>query len=205
MTTPRGAEAVVDVRALPRTVFGHRSLMWWGTVGFIIIEGTTLFICAVSYFYLRRNFATWPPQHVFRPALLIPTIQAVLMLLSNIPMRWVDQASSRMDVAGVRSGMLICSVLIVAMTVLRWFEFKALNVRWDTNAYGSVAWATLVTHSTLLLLEMAETLALTVLFFGSTIEDRDLAGISDNAMYWYFLTGVWVVLYVMVFLSPYLM
>jgi heme/copper-type cytochrome/quinol oxidase subunit 3 len=197
--------AVVDVRALPRTVFGNRSLMWWGTVGYIMIEGTTLFICAVSYFYLRRNFATWPPQHIYRPALLIPTIQAVLMLLSIIPMRGVDRASTRMDISGVRRGLLVCSVLIVVMTVLRWFEFQSLKVRWDTTAYGSVAWATVVAHTTLLLLEMAETLTITVLLFGREVEDRDLAGVSDNALYWYFLTGVWIPLYVMVFLTPYFM
>jgi cytochrome c oxidase subunit III len=201
--TARGA--ALDVRALPRTVFGNRALMWWGTIGFIIIEGTTLFICAVSYFYLRRNFATWPPQHIYRPALLIPTIQAVLMLASIIPMRWVDRASSRLDVPGVRSGLLVCSVLIVGMTVLRWFEFQSLKVHWDTTAYGSAAWATLISHTTLLVLEMAETLAITVLMFGREVEDRDLAGVSDNALYWYFLTGVWIPLYVMVFLTPYFM
>src|SRR3954470_4636350 len=126
----RPTRAVADVRALPRTVFGHRSLMWWGTLGFIMIEGSTLFICVVSYFYLRRNFATWPPEHIYRPALLIPTIQAALMLLSMIPMRWVDRASTRMDMPAVRSGLLICSVLIVAMTFLRWFELQSLKVRW---------------------------------------------------------------------------
>jgi cytochrome c oxidase subunit 3 len=197
--------AVVDVRTLPRTVFGHRALMWWGTIGFIIIEGTTLFICAVTYFYLRRNFSTWPPEHIYRPALVVPTIQAVLMLLSIIPMRWVDRASSRMDVPAVRRGLLVCSVLIVAMTVLRWFEFQSLKVRWDTTAYGSAAWAIVVSHTTLLVLEMAETLAITVLMFGREVEDRDLAGVSDNALYWYFLTGVWIPLYVMVFLTPYFM
>jgi cytochrome c oxidase subunit III len=197
--------AVADVRTLPRVVYGHRALMWWGTLGFIMIEGSTLFICVVSYFYLRRNFATWPPEHIFRPALVIPTIQAALMLLSNIPMRAVDRASSRLDLASVRSGMMICSVLIVIMCVLRAFELKALNVRWDTNAYGSVAWATLVAHSTLLLLEAAETLAITALMFQPDVEERDLSGVSDNALYWYFLTGVWIPLYVMVFLSPYFM
>jgi cytochrome c oxidase subunit III len=201
----RPTRAVADVRALPRTVFGNRSLMWWGTVGFIMIEGSTLFICVVTYFYLRRNFATWPPEHIFRPALLIPTIQAAVMLLSNIPMRGVDRASKRMDLAGVRSGMVICSVLIVIMCVLRAFEFSALKVRWDTSAYGSVAWATLVAHGTLLLLETAETLAITVLLFQPNVEDRDLSGVSDNALYWYFLTGVWIPLYVMVFLTPYFM
>src|SRR3954454_8080692 len=201
----RPIRAVADVQALPRTVFGNRSLMWWGTVGFIMIEGSTLFICLVTYFYLRRNFATWPPEHIFRPALLIPTIQAAVMLLSNIPMRGVDRASKRMDLAGVRSGMVICSILIVIMCVLRAFEFSALKVRWDTSAYGSVAWATLVAHGTLLLLETAETLAITVLLFQPNVEDRDLSGVSDNALYWYFLTGVWIPLYVMVFLTPYFM
>jgi cytochrome c oxidase subunit III len=201
----RGARAVADVRELPRTVFGHRSLMWWGTLGFIIIEGTTLFICVVSYFYLRRNFSTWPPEHVLRPALLIPTLQAVLMVLSNIPMRWADRASSRMDIRGVRRGFLICSVLAVVMTILRWFEFRSLNVRWDSNAYGSAAWATLTAHGTLLLLEAAETIAFTVLLYKGPVEERDLAGASDNALYWYFMTGVWIPLYVAVFLSPYFM
>jgi cytochrome c oxidase subunit III len=127
------------------------------------------------------------------------------MLLSNIPMRMVDRASSRMDLATVRSGLVICSVLIVIMTILRGFEFSALKVRWDTAAYGSVTWATLVTHTTLLVLEMAETLAITVLMFQPDVEERDLSGVSDNALYWYFLTGVWIPLYVMVFLTPYFM
>jgi cytochrome c oxidase subunit 3 len=201
----RSTRAVADVRMLPRTVFGHRSLMWWGTLGFIMIEGSTLFICVVTYFYLRKNFATWPPEHIFRPALVIPTIQAALMLLSNIPMRAVDRASKRMDIGGVRTGLVISSVLIVIMTVLRGFEFSALKVRWDSNAYGSVAWAAVFAHSTLLLLEMAETLTITVLMFQPEVEERDLSGVSDNALYWYFLTLVWIPLYVMVFLTPYFM
>jgi cytochrome c oxidase subunit III len=201
----RPTRPVADVRALPRTVFGHRALMWWGTLGFIAIEGTTLVICAVSYFYVRRNFSSWPPEHIYRPSLLIPTIQVLLMLASIIPMRGVDRTSSRMDLAGVRRGMVICSVLVVIMCVLRVFEFRALHVHWDTTAYGSTAWATLFSHGTLLLLEAAETLAITVLICGPSVEERDLSGVSDNAFYWYFLTGSYVPLYVIVFLSPYIM
>jgi cytochrome c oxidase subunit III len=93
----------------------------------------------------------------------------------------------------------------VAMILLRWFEFQSLNVRWDSNAYGSGAWAILTAHSTLLVLEAAETIAMTVLLFGGNIEARDLAGTSDNAFYWYFMTGIWLPLYAVVFLSPYIM
>ena len=199
----RESRVVGNVAALPTVTFGHRSLMWWGTLGFIIIEGSTLVICALSYAYVRRNFPSWPAGHVPRPALLIPTVQVLVMLVSNIPMYWVDRAARQMDLAKVRIGMVIASAFAIAMTVLRWFEFKSLGVRWDSNAYGSAAWATLTAHGSLLLLELLETLAFTALLLMGPVEQRDLAGASDNAFYWYFITLIWVPLYGLVYLSPY--
>ena len=196
---------VSNVTELPSTMYGHRSLMWWGTLGFIMIEGSTLFICAISYFYLRRNFESWPPEHVMRPALTVATVQVALMVLSNIPMRWVDRAARRVDLRPVQIGMVVCTALALAMCVLRVFEFRDLNVRWDSNAYGTVAWATVFAHGTLLLLETLESIVFTILLFSPNLEQRDLAGASDNAVYWYFLTLSWVPLYVIVYLSPYLM
>jgi cytochrome c oxidase subunit 3 len=199
-----GFRVVANVTELPTTTFGHRSPMWWGTVGFIVIEGSTLFICAVSYFYLRRNFPNWPPQGVFRPALTVATVQAALMALSNIPMAMVDRAARRLDLRAVRSGMVVCALLALVMCGLRALEFGALHVRWDSNAYGTVAWATLTAHTTLLVLETLEMLVLVALLFSPNLEQRDLAGVSDSALYWYFLTGAWIPLYAIVFLSPYL-
>lgn len=199
-----GVRVVANVTELPTTTFGHRSMMWWGTLGFIVIEGSTLFICAVSYFYLRRNFPNWPPEGVFRPALTVATVQAALMALSNIPMAMVDRAARRLDLPAVRAGMVVCALLALVMCGLRALEFGALNVRWDSNAYGTVAWATLTAHTTLLVLETLETLVFVALLFSPNLEQRDLAGASDNALYWYFLTGVWIPLYAIVFLSPYL-
>ena len=199
-----GYRIVANVTELPTTTYGHRSLMWWGTVGFIVIEGSTLFICAISYFYLRRNFLNWPPEGVFRPALTVATAQAALMALSNIPMIMVDRAARRLDLRTVRAGMVVCTLLAVVMCVLRALEFGALHVRWDSNAYGTVAWATLTAHTTLLVLETLEMLVLVALLFSPNLEQRDLAGVSDSALYWYFLTGAWIPLYAIVFLSPYL-
>jgi heme/copper-type cytochrome/quinol oxidase subunit 3 len=196
---------VANVTELPSTVYGHRSLMWWGTLGFIMIEGSTLFICAVSYFYLRRNFETWPPEHILRPGITVATVQVALMVLSNLPMWWVDRAARRVDLRSVKIGMVVCTALAIAMCVLRAFEFRELNVRWDSSTYGSVAWATVFAHGTLLLLETLESIVFTVLLFSPDLEQRDLAGASDNAVYWYFLTLSWVPLYVIVYLSPYLM
>jgi cytochrome c oxidase subunit 3 len=196
---------VANVTELPSVTFGHRSLMWWGTLGFIMIEGSTLFICLVSYFYLRRNFSAWPPEHVLRPALTVATVQVALMLLSNGPMYVVDRAARRLDLRTVRTGMVVCTLLAAAMCVLRAYELRDLNVRWDSNAYGSIAWATLVAHSTLLLLQTVESVVFTGFLLTRHVEHRQYSDASDNALYWYFLTLAWVPLYVMVFLTPYLM
>jgi cytochrome c oxidase subunit I+III len=200
----RSPSIVGDVSRLPSNTFGHRSMMWWGTVGFIVIEGSTLFICAVSYFYLRKNFLTWPPEGVFRPGLAAAAVQAGLMVISNGPMLLVDKAARRLDLQAVRAGMLICSLLAVVMCIVRVLEFQALHVRWDSGAYGSAAWGILVAHSTLLLLQTIETLVFTAILYSSRTEERHLSAAVDNALYWYFMTLVWLPLAAVVYLSPYL-
>jgi heme/copper-type cytochrome/quinol oxidase subunit 3 len=107
------------------------------------------------------------------------------------------------DLRSVQIGMVVCTTLAIVMCVLRGFEFRDLNLRWDSSAYGSVAWATVFAHASLLLLETLESIVFTVLLFSRNLEQRDLAGASDNAAYWYFLTLSWVPLYAIVYLYPY--
>jgi len=199
-----GMRVVGNVADLPTTTFGHRSLMWWGTLGFIAIEGSTLLICAVSYLYVQKNFLSWPPEYVLRPGLTAAAVQAGLMLASNIPMVMVDKAARRLDLGTVRTGMVVISLLAAVMCVLRAFEFQTLNVRWDSNAYGSAAWAVLTAHTALLLLEAVETVVFTLLLYSPNLEQRDLSAASDNAIYWYFMTVSWIPLAAIVFLLPYL-
>ena len=47
------ARTVVDVSPLPRFAFGHKGLVWWGTVGFMVIEGSMFVMAVIVYFYLR--------------------------------------------------------------------------------------------------------------------------------------------------------
>ncbi|HET9578672.1 MAG TPA: hypothetical protein VFP44_12640, partial [Usitatibacter sp.] len=47
--------SALDVAQLPSYAFGPRSLMWWGTMGIIAIEGTVFVMMVVTYFYLRAQ------------------------------------------------------------------------------------------------------------------------------------------------------
>src|SRR5918994_6482665 len=125
MTAPA---RVLDVSHLPTTVFGHRSHMWWGTLGFMLIEGTTLFACIASYLYLRLNFTVWPPEHTLRPAILWPTVHVAILLASLGPVLLADRAARRFDLGGVRRWFVVASLFGIAFLFLRWQDLLALNV-----------------------------------------------------------------------------
>jgi heme/copper-type cytochrome/quinol oxidase subunit 3 len=195
----------VDVSGLPTTTFSHRSLAWWGTLGFMAIEATTLFIGVVAYFYLSRNFQTWPPEHTVWPSVLWPTVQVVLLLASLVPAVLADRAAYRIDLAKLRQWFVVMVLFEVACVFVRWQEFLSLNVRWDSNAYGSAAWTLVGLHSTLLLADLFETSVITVILFSRRLVDRHYSDATDVMFYWYFLVAAWIPIYVIVYLSPRLM
>jgi cytochrome c oxidase subunit 3 len=196
------AARALDVSKLPSTVFDHRSHMWWGTLGFMLIEGTTLFVCIASYFYLRLNFTVWPPEHTLLPALLWPTVHAGVLLASLVPIALADRAARRLDLGGLRRWFVVASLFAVSFLFLRWQDFLALNVRWDANAYGSIAWAAAGFHGTILLLQVIETLVFTGFLFSRDFEEKHFSDASDSAFYWYFFVGSWIPLYLTLYWSP---
>jgi heme/copper-type cytochrome/quinol oxidase subunit 3 len=198
----RPLRAAGDVRELPSVVFGSRSLMWWATLGFMVIEGWTVALLVVSYLYLRQNFEAWPPLRTPYPSLLIPTINLALMLVSIVPAVNVQRAAKRLDAFGVRRWLVVMSVLAVAISVLRWWELWALNTRWDTNAYGSAAWTIVGFHYSLLLLDTVDTLGATLFWFVRQMPVKSFSDTSDNSFYWYFTVGIWIPIYLIVYVGP---
>src|SRR3954469_2133986 len=134
------AHAVGDVTELPDNAFGAAALTWWAMAGLMLIEGTTLSLVAASYLYIRQNYNEWPPAHTPLPSLALPLVNLALMLLSVVPAWWAHRRAREHDTRGSIVGLVAQGVLGIAIMVLRYFECQWLNVRWDTNAYGSVAW-----------------------------------------------------------------
>lgn len=193
---------VLDVSGLPSIHFGSKSILWWGTIGFIVIEGFTIMLMVASYLYLRLNEHGWPPGRTPNPDLLIPTINTLVILSVIIPMRWADTAAKKFDRAGVIKGLGIASALSLVAVVLRWWDLLALNVRWDTHAYGSAAWGVVTLHATLILLDLIESAVMVWLFATHRAELKHYPDVSDAALYQYFLSLGWVPLYFIIYWGP---
>jgi len=193
---------LLDVSSLPTVSFEQHSLMWWGTLGFMVIEGFTTALMAASYLYLRKNELAWPPGHTPNPDLLAATANTVLLLLVIFPMHTAASAARRFDRRTVARWLSIATVMSVGTVVLRWYELVALNARWDAHAYGSAAWGVLVTHGTLILVDCIETGTLAALFAKGPVERKRFPDIPDAAAYQCFLSLSQIPVYLIVFWGP---
>lgn len=200
---PPPERLTIDVSELPTTTFGRRNTNWWGTVGFMVIEGTTLLVVAASLLYLRGNFDSWPPRPILPPDLGVPTIVLLLLLAKLVPAWLCIDAAKRLDRSATRLWLAVALVLGAAATGFRLLEFESLNVRWDTNAYGSAVWVLLGFHTTLLLFDVLETAALILLLSSEDrLRSKHFADAADSAVYEFFLSLAWVPLYLLVYLLP---
>jgi heme/copper-type cytochrome/quinol oxidase subunit 3 len=103
----------------------------------------------------------------------------------------------------VRIGLVLMSLLGIVPLIVRAFEFPALRVRWDADAYGSIVWLLLGLHTTHLLTDAGDTLVLTALMFTRHGENpRRFSDTSDNAFYWDFVVLSWLPIYFVLYWLP---
>jgi heme/copper-type cytochrome/quinol oxidase subunit 3 len=125
-----------------------------------------------------------------------------VMLVSMIPAYLAKRSAHALNRSATALWLWVSTAFGLAILVLRWFELEALNTRWDSHAYGSVAWAVLGFHGTLLVLDVFDTLGLAYLMSTGRDQVKHYPASTDNADYWFFIMLAWIPLYILVFLSP---
>ncbi|MBV9561444.1 MAG: cytochrome c oxidase subunit 3 [Bradyrhizobium sp.] len=186
---------VADLSGLPLHGLGRASVTWWGTAAFMLIEGTGFALVIGIYFYLMSLAAVWP-INAPPPNLLPGTLVTLILLISALPNWLVSRWAEQQDLRKVRIGMVVMSLLGIAPLIVRAFEFGALNVSWDSNAYGSVIWTLLGLHTTHIITDLVDTLVLAALMFTRHGRNpRRFGDVQDNAMYWNFVVAAWLPIY----------
>lgn len=192
---------LLDVSELPHEAFGHRSALWWGTMGLIAIEGTMFALLMTNYLYLKGRNYNWPPG-VEPPDLLWGTVNTIVLIASAIPNELTKQAAKKYDLSKVQLWIVVCLIFGVAFNVIRIFEFMSLNVWWDQNAYGSIVWTLLGFHTVHILTDFIDTAVLALILFVGPVEEKRFVDVYENAMYWYFVLIAWLPIYALIYFAP---
>ena len=200
---------VIDVSELPHHEFDTYDPVWWGNNFLLAIESSMFAVSIAAYFYLRQNFPQWPPPIAQLTAPINPlpdlgfgTANTVLLLLSIIPVVAVDIAARRGNRRRTQVGLTVCLLCGLGAIILRSFEFSAVKFYWDSNAYGSAVWFILGMHMLHLITLSSETLLLTIWSFARAFDMKHRVDMVTLAVYWYWVVGVWLVLYSIVYFTP---
>jgi heme/copper-type cytochrome/quinol oxidase subunit 3 len=193
---------VLNLTKLPPHGLGTASLTWWGTLAFMLIEGTGFALSIVVYLYLMSLAPHWP-SNAPPPDLLPGTALTALLIASLLPNVLIARWARQQNLAKVRVGLIIMSLLGVAPLIVRIFEFPAMHVSWDQNTYGSIVWVMLGLHTTHIITDLIDTLVLTCLMFSRHGDNpRRYGDVSDNAMYWNFVVATWLPMYFCLYWVP---
>jgi heme/copper-type cytochrome/quinol oxidase subunit 3 len=201
--------SIIDVSELPHHGFDTYDPVWWGNNGLLAIETSMFAILIATYFYLRQNFALWPPPIASMSAPLRPlpeltygTANTILLLLSCIPMILTDRAARRGDKATAKIGLTICVICGLAAMVLRGFEFPAMQFFWDSNAYGSIVWFMLGMHLMHLMILTSETILMLIWLSTREFDMKHRVDIVTVGVYWYWVVAIWLILYPIIYFTP---
>ncbi len=183
----------------------HKPPMYWGAWLIAIIEGGEFLGTVASYFYLRSSTNDWPPGDMALPQLFIPTLATVVLLISIIPSYLDDVAVKKNDMRGLIINLILQIVLETIFVGLVWYHLTTLNFSWDANAYASIYWLNIlfsVTFAGAMVLEAIYILVLAIRGFYNSERHWaiDVDGLSS-----YLNVAEWLLVYLAVFISPYLM
>ena len=201
--------AVIDISELPHHEFDTYDPVWWGNNFLLAIETSMFGILIATYFYLRQNFTEWPPPVAQLTATLKPlpqlgygTAVTILLVFGCVPMVLTDIAARRGNRAVSQIGLIIAVACGLAAVVLRGFEFSAVYFRWDSNAYGSVVWFMFGMHMLHLLVLTTEAILLMIWIFTREYDMKHRVDIVTVAVYWYWVTAIWLLLYAIIYFTP---
>lgn len=121
---------------------------WYGMLILVAAESSLFGTLMATYIYLRFQTVRWPPPGVADPSVTAPTVLALVLLASSIPMSVAARAAGRGDrrlaLAGIACALVIQAVYLGFQVHLYFDDVSRFSPRLD--AYSSIYFTLLAVH-----------------------------------------------------------
>jgi heme/copper-type cytochrome/quinol oxidase subunit 3 len=189
---------------LPTELSGERSTGWWGMVILIANEATLFSSLIASYFYLRFNSPVWPLDNIKRPELILPAIASVILLSSSVFMQIGEAGIRRGSQGRLKFGFAVAFILAVIFLSIQLFEYSRSEFTPTTNVYGSLFFAITGIHGMHVIGGLLLNAVIQVRTYLGHFNANRMQGVENATLYWHFVDVVWVVVFLSLYISPYL-
>jgi heme/copper-type cytochrome/quinol oxidase subunit 3 len=190
----------VPVATLPAGATGAEAVGWWGMVFFILTEAALFAYLFFSYFYIGSRYSEWPPSGP--PKLTLAVVNTIVLVTSSLPMWWAERSVRRDRQGRFKLGLLIVLVMGVAFLIIEGMEWSQQSFTPATNAYASLFFTITGFHFAHVSLGLLMNLELQYRAWAGRINVRRPLAARNIAAYWHFVGLVWVVLFLVIYISP---
>lgn len=188
---------------LPVGSRGRLSSGWWGMWSVVLTEAALFGYLLFSYYYVAAQaHAPWPAGGP--PKLTIALPDTIILLLASGTVWWGERGLRRGEQGKLRLGLLLTIVLGAVFLALQVIEWKHKSFTPATNAYGSLYFTITGFHMAHVLVGLGMLLFLLVWALLGYFDVRRHSAVSIGAVYWHFVTAVWLAVFATIYLSPYL-
>ncbi len=174
-----------------------KNLLWLGIVGMVM-----LFAGFTSAYVVRQAKGDWL-QFTIPLAFFVST---ALIIISSITMNWALTAAKNEQLKNIKTAMLLTLLLGIGFVFSQYWGWKGLVSQHiyftgpGSNASGSFFYIITFMH---LLHLLGGIISLMVVYFKALAERyhaKDYLGIQLCAIYWHFLDGLWIYLFLFLYL-----
>ena len=171
-----------------------------GRLGMLLLLAALAMLFAASivgFLIVRLRAPSWPPAGMPRlPATL--WLSTALILASSVAIEWALRGARRSDDRALGRGLALALLLGGAFLVnqtVGWFALVAARLTATVNLYGFTFFMLTGLHAAHVLGGLVPLAVVTARVWRANAAPMPRAGAAYVAMYWHFLTAVWLVMY----------
>ena len=192
---------------LPLFTTGTRSVAWWGVVGLLAILATVFGVLFYSYFYIRLFSTDWPQNGLPLPSVGVPLVGYGLLVLSILPLYWAARSFRLGQKLNTQFGLAAGFLMGLAFLAILAYELMRLEFTHQHNAYASLFYVLNAAIGVLVLsaLPISAAAQLRVLREHEDREGFMALVMQINALFWYFTAVIGALVFVALYVSPYVL
>lgn len=197
------SEVVLEPRRIPVGAVGRSGVGYWGLVAFIVSEATLFGYLIFSYVYIAVQLDPATAAQA-RLSFTFALPMTIVVILSSLTLYWGERGILENRRGRLLAALIIALILSIAFVVLEGFEWKSLHFTLTSNALGSAYFVTTGTHLAHFIVGIVATVFAIVwaaLGYFDRVRNTPVLILFD---YWHFVHAVWGVIFIALYIVPYL-
>lgn len=171
----------------------------------MFLGAETMFFAGLmgAFLVYRLSNATWPPLALPRLPIVITGVNTSILLYSAVSM-WRAQGLLRSgrQTEGVRFLLLTAALGVIFLSIqgYEWLRLIGFGLTIASGVYGATFYTLIGAHGLHVLGAVVWLMIVTCRAFGGHYSRARHTGLAICGMYWYYVVGLWPVLYGLVYL-----